>query len=285
MTMTREISLPMLRSVYPDLTRSEKKIADYILDHLDTIQKHTIAELAKQTGNSEVTISRFCKKLGFTGLQSLKIALAAEESARKNENMYRDIHSHDSYPEMAKKIFHNITEGLQDTLRLLDFDAVGKAVDTLLQARCVYVYGVGNSATLCQDFETRFLRFGMNVKMFSDPHMQLTTAALLQKEDVVVAISHSGATHEIINAVRLAKQSGATIITITSRSHSPLARESDIVLVGMGREVHYRSEATSSRFVHMAIIDILYTGVATKMPDEYKANIEKMREVIRGQKQ
>lgn len=281
----KDISLPILRSAYPDLTRSEKKIADYIFTHLDTIQSHTIAELAKQTGNSEITISRFCKKLGFTGLQSLKVAIAAENSARRDESLYRDIHSLDSYPEMAKKIFHNIMEGLQDTLHLLDFRAVSKAVDALLQANDIFVYGVGNSATICQDFETRFLRFGMRVQMFSDVHMQLTTAALLTKKDVVVAISHSGATHEILDAVRLAKKSHATIIAITSRAHSPLAREADIVLVGMGREVHYRSEATASRFVHMAITDILYTGVATKMPNDYLQNIEKMRKVIREQKQ
>ena len=114
--------------------------------------------------------------------------------------------------------------------------------------------------------------------------MQLTTAALLNEKDVVVAISHSGATHDIVDAVQLAKQNGATIIAITSRAQSPLARIADIVLVGMGREVHYRSEATASRFVHMAIIDLLYTGVATKVPEAYHRNIEKMRPVIRERK-
>lgn len=280
----KNISLPILRSAYSDLTKSEKKIADYIMQHVEDITNYTIAELAKCTGSSEITISRFCKKLGFTGLQSLKLAFAADPSLHQDNERYTDIHPMDSYQDMAVKLFQNIEDGLQDTLKLLDFQEVGRAVDCLIGARSICVYGVGNSATLCQDFETRFIRFGMMIHLFSDVHMQLTTAALLNEKDVVVAISHSGATHDIVDAVQLAKQNGATIIAITSRAQSPLARIADIVLVGMGREVHYRSEATASRFVHMAIIDLLYTGVATKVPEAYHRNIEKMRQVIRERK-
>lgn len=280
----KNMSLPILRSAYPDLTKSEKKIADFIMAHVEDITNYTIAELAKNTDSSDITISRFCKKLGFTGLQGLKLALAAEPALHHENDRYTDIHLMDSYQEMAVKLFQNIEEGLQDTLKLLDFQEVSRAVDCLLGARIIYVYGVGNSATLCQDFETRFIRFGMMIHMFSDVHMQLTTAALLTEQDVVVAISHSGATHDIVDAVQIAKQNGAKIIAITSRAQSPLARIADIVLVGMGREVHYRSEATASRFVHMAIIDLLYTGVATKVPDTYHHNIEKMRQVIQERK-
>ena len=75
----KEQVLPILRSTYEDLTKSEKKIADYISEHRHEIMGQTVAELAQGSGSSEITISRFCKKLGFSGLQSLKIALAAQE--------------------------------------------------------------------------------------------------------------------------------------------------------------------------------------------------------------
>lgn len=270
--------LPIFRSAYNGLTKSERRIADYIMDNADKIMAETISELAAHTESSEITVSRFCKKLGFTGLQSLKIALAAELSAEETGG--EDISPCDSYESIAGKIFQNITDGLQDTLKLLDFQAVDEAVSLLLGARRIAVYGFGNSATVCRDIETRFLRFGMVVQAYSDAHQQVTSASLLEAQDAVIAVSHTGATLELLDTVRIAKERGAKVIAITSYAHSNLARLADIVLNGMGREVHYRSEAVASRLVHMAIADVLYTGIAMKMPDKYKENLSRMRAVI-----
>lgn len=271
--------LPILRSAYDDLTKSEKRIADYISEHRDEIMGQTVAEIAQHTGSAEITISRFCKKLGFGGLQSLKIALASELSSPA-ETPYGDIGKEDGEAAVAGKIFRNITDGLQDTLKILDFTLIARAVELLQGARRVAIYGFGNSATVCKDMETRFLRFGMAVQAFSDAHMQVTSAALLDEHDVVMAVSHSGATKDILESVQIAKARGAKVIAITSYAQSELARRADIALIGMGREVNYRSEAAASRLVHMAIGDILYTCLAMKMPEQYQANLQKMREVI-----
>ena len=275
----KEQVLPILRSTYEDLTKSEKKIADYISEHRHEIMGQTVAELAQGSGSSEITISRFCKKLGFSGLQSLKIALAAELSGA-GEGPCSDIGKDDDEAAVAGKIFRNITEGLQDTLKILDFSLIAAAVELLQGARRVAIYGFGNSATVCQDLATRFLRFGMAVQAFSDAHMQVTSAALLEETDVVIAISHTGATKDILESVNIAQEGGAKVIAITSYAQSELARRADIALIGMGREVNYSSEAAASRLVHMAIGDILYTCLAKKMPEKYQANLQKMREVI-----
>ncbi|MBQ7497909.1 MAG: MurR/RpiR family transcriptional regulator [Selenomonas sp.] len=275
----KEQVLPILRSAYDDLTKSEKRIADYISEHRDEIMGQTVAEIAQHTGSAEITISRFCKKLGFGGLQSLKIALASELSSPA-ETPYGDIGKEDGEAAVAGKIFRNITDGLQDTLKILDFTLIARAVELLQGARRVAIYGFGNSATVCKDMETRFLRFGMAVQAFSDAHMQVTSAALLDEHDVVMAVSHSGATKDILESVQIAKARGAKVIAITSYAQSELARRADIALIGMGREVNYRSEAAASRLVHMAIGDILYTCLAMKMPEQYQANLQKMREVI-----
>lgn len=275
----KDMILPILRSVYDDLTKSEKKIAQYISVHAPDIMGQTVAELARNTDSSEITISRFCKKLGFSGLQGLKIALAAELSAA-GEDGFQDIHRGDTEGEIAGKIFRNITDGLQDTLKILDFNLIKRAVQILAGARLVAIYGFGNSATVCRDLSTRFLRFGIAVQAFDDAHLQVTSAALLSPADVVVAVSHSGATKDILSSVAIAKNNGAKVIAITSYAQSELARSADIALVGMGREVRYRSEAAASRLVHMAIGDILYTCLALSMPEQYGENLQKMRKVI-----
>lgn len=271
--------LPILRSVYQDLTKSEQRIASYIMENVARIMEQTIPELAGNTKSSEITISRFCKKLGFSGLQALKIALAAELS-NAGEMEFREIGDKDTEEQVAAKVFQNIMDGLQDTLKILDFQQVAKAVQVLQKARRVAVYGYGNSATVCQDIETRFMRFGMVIQAYADMSQQLTSASLLTKEDVVIAVSHTGATIKLLEAVRVAKRAGAAVIVITSYAQSNLAKLGDVVLTGMGREVHYSSESVASRLIHMAITDVLYTAMARSNPESYHDNIAKMRSVI-----
>ena len=271
--------LPILRSVYQDLTKSEQRIASYIMENAARIMEQTIPELAGNTKSSEITISRFCKKLGFSGLQALKIALAAELS-NAGEMELREIGDKDTDEQVAAKVFQNIMDGLQDTLKILDFQQVAKAVQVLQGARRIAVYGYGNSATVCQDIETRFMRFGMVIQAYADMSQQLTSASLLTKEDVVIAVSHTGATIKLLEAVRVAKRAGASVIVITSYAQSNLAKLGDVVLTGMGREVHYSSESVASRLIHMAITDVLYTAMARSNPESYHDNIAKMRSVI-----
>jgi len=271
--------LPILRSVYQDLTKSEQRIASYIMENAARIMEQTIPELAGNTKSSEITISRFCKKLGFSGLQALKIALAAELS-NAGEMEFREIGDKDTDEQVAAKVFQNIMDGLQDTLKILDFQQVAKAVQVLQGARRIAVYGYGNSATVCQDIETRFMRFGMVIQAYADMSQQLTSASLLTKEDVVIAVSHTGATIKLLEAVRVAKRAGASVIVITSYAQSNLAKLGDVVLTGMGREVHYSSESVASRLIHMAITDVLYTAMARSNPESYHDNIAKMRSVI-----
>lgn len=268
---------PMLRSAYGGMTKAEKRIADYIFTHPDDLVGITIAELAQKSQSSEITVSRFCKKLGFSGLQSLKIALAG---ARKDAGNYLDIQPGDGYETVTAKVFQSLIDGLADTRRLLDPAACEAAVEALAGARRIAVYGFGNSATVCRDIETRLLRFGLVVQAYSDSHQQVTSASLLTKDDVVLAVSHTGATRDLLASVAIAKKNGATILALTSHAASELARAADIALVGMGREVRYCSEAAASRLIHMAIVDVLYTGLAMKMPERYQDNLEKMRAAI-----
>lgn len=277
--MEKKIKLPILRSSYVNLTKSEKKIADYILIDTKKFIEQTVSEIADTTDSSEITVSRFCKKLGYSGLQSLKIAVAGEMYSNE-ETVYKDINIDDSCEIVAGKVFKNIIDGLHDTLKLLNFDDVKNAVDILNKAKRIVAYGLGNSAMICKDIETRFLRFNIPVQAYADSHQQFTSASLLTIDDVVIAVSHTGASLDILESVKIAKENKAKVIAITSYANSPLAKLADVTLTGMGREVHYRSEAVASRIVHIAIVDLLYTGLAMKNHDAYIGNMNKMRKVI-----
>ena len=140
---------PVLRSAYGGLTKSERRIADYIVDHPGEVMEETVADLAVHAQSSEITISRFCKKLGCSGLKELKLMLAADLSAAPQKD-FHDIQAGDTGRQVASKVFANIAEGLQDTLSLLDYDAVDEAARPILKARRIYVFGFGNWRTLCR---------------------------------------------------------------------------------------------------------------------------------------
>lgn len=278
--MEKNISIvTLMRSSYNNMTKSEKRIIDYILANEKSVMSQTISDLAANTNSSEITISRFCKKLGFNGLQSLKIALAGEVFS-KDELISQEINPNDSYKVVAEKLFSSIADGLQDTLKLLDFAQIQKAVDLISDARQLCVYGFGNSYTVCKDIETRFMRFGIPVKAYCDLHMQVTASSLLTNKDVIIAVSHTGSNIDLLQSVELAHKNNIPIIAITSYMHSPLCKLADVVLHGMGREVAYKSEAVASRLIHMAIADVLYMGVYQKNIDKGFANIKKMRSAI-----
>lgn len=271
--------LPLLRSNFEDLTRAEQKIANYILENAANVMHMTIAELAENTTSAEATIFRFCHKLGFAGFQGLKLALAGDLYSPM-ESFSRDIDPADSPQVITQKIFHNISEALQDTLKIMNYAELEKAITALARARKLDAYGFGGSGVIAADVYHRFMRFGLQVNAFSDPHLQAASAALLTKDDVVIAISHTGASIEMLAALEIAKNNKATIIAITSYEKSPITKYADICLIGIAKEIRYRSEATASRFMHLAILDVLYTGLMLRKMDNYIDNMAKIRQAI-----
>lgn len=271
--------ISFLLPYYNHFTKTEKRIAQYISNSPDEVVRQTISEIAEKTEASEITVSRFCNKAGFSGLQDLKISLASEIFT-PIESVIQDIEQQDSCEEIAMKLFNNIADGLQDTLKIINYEAVQQAVDAIDTAHKIDIYAFGISGVVAHDIENHLLRFAKPVRAFFDVQMQATSAVMLTKEDVVIAVSHTGSNLDLMKSVELAKNSGATVIAITSYLNSPLSKISDIVLNGMGREVNYRSESTASRLVHLAICDLLYTKLIIKNLDQYTQNVTKMRREI-----
>ncbi|HWR42924.1 MurR/RpiR family transcriptional regulator [Sporomusa sp.] len=271
--------LARIRSILNELTKAEQKAANYILSNSTEVIHMTITELAEAAHSAEATIFRLCKKLGYSGYQDLKIALAGDIYTPL-ESVHKEVDPNDTPTVIAGKIFNGITEGLQDTLQIMNGPALEQAISTIAAAQRIDAYGSGGSAIIAADIEHRFMRFGIPVRAYADPHMQMTSAALLKPSDVVIAISHSGANRDILDAVQMAKASQATVISITSYMRSPLSKVADIALYGMAREVNYRSEAMASRLIHLALVDVLYVGALLKQQDTFIANMQKVRQAI-----
>jgi len=271
--------LPRIRSVAEALTKAERKVAEYILDNSSEVIHLSITELAEAAGSAEATIFRLCQKIGFKGYQRFKIALAGDLYTPA-ESVYKEVDPGDSLDIVTKKVFQSINEGLQDTLKIINESALEQAVTLISKARRIYAYGSGGSAVIANDIEHRFMRFGIPVRAYADAHMQISSAALLAPEDVVIAVSHTGSNRDLLDSVHMANDSGAKIIAITSHMKSPLSKIVHVSLIGTAKETEYRSEAMASRLVHLAIVDVLYVGVMLRQQDRIIDNMQKIRQAI-----
>ena len=275
----KALELPLFSTASQILTPSDFRIANFIAENLEDFMEMTISDLSRSIQVSEITISRFCKKLDLPGLQALKINLSKELNA-SNPFISADLNIQDSCKEITEKIFANIQEGLKNTLSLLDFAALENAALLLANTPRILLFGFGNSATVCNDIATRFVRLEKSCEVSCDPHQQVTLASICKENTTVVAVSYSGASTELVNSLKIAQRQNLKIILITSHKNSPAAKLADVVLIGIGPEVKHNSESSVSRLIHLAIGDVLYTRISFLQNHRFEENMQKMREAI-----
>lgn len=244
-----------IKMLYNEMGKAEKQIADWIMENPGKIISLSIVELAEQCKCSEATIVRFSKRLGLSGYQELKISLASEGGG---SHISTSISGNDTAFEIYEKVCNDIYMSLEKTKKSLNADAISKAAEKICNAKKIVIFGLGNSASVATDASHKFLRAGLNAVAYSDNHMQVIAASHLTSEDVAIAISHSGSSKDIVEALKLAKEHGATTIAITNSGKSPILKQTDIVLSTTADETQYNILALNSRIVQLAIIDSLY---------------------------
>ena len=197
------------------LTRSGHAVADYLLQHADEAQYLSISSLARECNVAEATVFRFCRALGFDGYHEMRIALA-QANATGTPSSQRDA---------------RFLTAINGTQNALSTEAVDEAVHLMQEARQVFCLGQGGSMLLANDICARFASLSTKFRTAGDSHLQLLTASLMNEADVVLFISYSGATRDMMETLRTAKAAGAKIILLTHYEDSPGALLADVVLL------------------------------------------------------
>ena len=262
-----------VRRAMPNLRPAEQRVATAVLADPAGVSESSITTLAHQCETSETTVLRFCRAIGMTGYPDLRIALARAaqwEENDKNSGMPTtgQISATDSLADVVAKLTHADARAIEDTAAGLDLAVLEHAVDAVARAARIDVYGTGASALVANDLHQKLHRIGRVSFVWSDPHLALTSAAVLSPGDVAVGISHTGTTIDTIDALATARKRGATTVGITNFDRSPLAGEADHLLVTAARETTFRSGAMSSRIAQLALVDCLFAGVAQRTYDE-----------------
>lgn len=253
-----------IKIMYDKMGKAEKRIADWIMENPGAIIPLSIIDLAEKCGCGEATIVRFARRLGFSGYQDLKISLAQETGTT---SVSTTVTAEDSAADIYDKVCNDIYCALEMTKRAVDDDALQAACERISAARRIVIFGLGNSASIAKDAEHKFLRAGCDAAAYSDNHMQVIAASHLTDKDVVIAISHSGSSKDIIDALKIAKGAGATTICITNEGKSPILSHSDIILHTASDETKYNILALNSRIAQLSLINVIYYYIVYNRPE------------------
>lgn len=271
-----------IRDMKDSLTPVEKMLAEYILENLEEIPHLSIKSLAQLTKTSDASVLRFCKTMGYTGYRSFIVSISASIGSMDEEqkHQYTDIQPGDDLTTIISNTSRNNIKSIEDTMSVINKDAIDRAVKVLRQCKRIVFFGIGASGLVGIDAEQKFTRINKVCHTYTDGHSQLTAATLLDKNDVAIFISNSGDTVDILDSLEIAKKTGACIIAITKYNKSELAEKANIVLSISTPELTIRSGAMGSRIAMLTVIDILFAGVASAEYRNVKKYLTKTHNII-----
>jgi RpiR family carbohydrate utilization transcriptional regulator len=252
--------LSNIRRKLPELSGEEKQLADYIMLNFMAVPKLSLVQLAESAQVSPSTVVQFCDDIGCEGFHALHTALAGVDSVAASV-FFERVDAFD-LAHTVKSVFDNVAETLTQTLESLDMESMQKAVDAILAAEHVLILGLGTSGSIAQEFAYRLEWIGVHCNQYVDPHRQLMATMLLGERDLAIAVSHSGRTKSIVNALRIARERGARTMCITDFPHSPITTQADICLCAVHAENSLGVEMVATRAAHLALIDAITMSVA-----------------------
>jgi len=258
------------------MAKGAQRIADYILAQPGEIVGMSVTELSDATEVSEGSIINFCRAIGLSGFQQMKLSLA-QELVQPVQFIHEDLAREDDVDTIRRKIFHSGIQALRDTMSVLEPEAVTSAMEILRAAKRIEIYGIGSSAPIAEDAHYRMLRIGLDARVVVDSHIQAISASRCTPDVAVLTISHSGATHETVVATRLAREAGARTVVITNFARSPIQSFADVVLFTMARETKFRTEAMASRIAQLCVVDALIAALAIA---DYERSTEALRQTF-----
>lgn len=265
------------------LRKSEQKVADFVLAKPSEVIHMRIVDLASEANVSEPTVVRFCRALNYDGFQDFKLTLAQGLASNASFEKF-SMDTKDTVIEFKQKIFDSMIGNLINIREQLDPQLLEEAIDALAKANRVEFYGFGASAPVCADAQHKFYRLMVSAAAYSDPHMQTISAVTLGLGDVVVAISQTGRTKDLLHTVKLVRETGATVITLCPGT-TPLAELATIPIHIDVEEDKDLSTLMSSRVVHLVVIDILAVGVAMKLGPALFDHLKTIKRSLRSLRQ
>ena len=261
--------LVQIKEAQNSYTSTEKIIAEYILEHTHEILNDSAQQLGEKSHTSAAAVIRFSKKLGYKGFSDLKISLA-RSSQNEEEDIDTVLEETDDLTTLIHKACQLNISTVQKTYQMINEVQLQKAIEYMINAKTIYLFGVGSSAIVAYDFSQKLLRIGKKAIYNTDIHVQMTFVESMTKDDVAIFISYSGMTTGLTGMVKKLKNDSIPCISITQNSKNIVAKNATVNLFVPLEEKEMRIGAISSRTASLVVTDLLYYGV-------YKYDLENNR--------
>ena len=258
------------------LTETEKKLASHVLEHYDEILNQSVSELARRANVSDASVVRFCRSIGYRGFTDLKINMAKDLVPRER-SLNPVLEEGDDPATIIRKVFASEISVLDRTLQQMDPGVIMEIAERIYAAKKLVVFGTGGSSIVARDIQHKFLKIGITALVFDDVDLQLMNSALLDKDDVAIAVSFSGSNVNTVNCLKNAKKAGAYCVGVVSQRKSPLSRLADRTVYAAYDETIFQSESVSTRIAQLAILDAIVSCTAFCNYNRFSAAIEKTR--------
>jgi RpiR family transcriptional regulator, carbohydrate utilization regulator len=270
--------LDQIRDQLPTLAPAEAKVAQLALKHPSAFIQTAVMDIAAQAGVSQPTVVRFCRSMGATGLTDFKLRLAAALQI-KSAGPHPSVNPDDSMQDLSVKVLDAGVQAIRAVGATLDLRIVEQVLRALKQARRVDFVGIGQSALVAQDAKQKFFRFGLHCEAYSDPALQVMSAAQLQAKDLLVLISASGRSPELFDAIKVARNAGAKVLSIGAPD-SPIDALADWALNARlvdDPDVHL---PMLGRLQHLMIIDVLAVAFSQRLGSVARSHQRMLKGVL-----
>ena len=272
--------LSIIKDSYAELRPAERRVADVVLADVTFSVDASNAEIARKADVSEPTVTRFCRAIGCDGVRDFKLKLAQSVVVGR---LYlapgEPLPTGDRSP-LWSVVFGEARNALAAVERSIDPADVLRAAALIAGAHQVLVFGLGGSSTaLAEETQNRLFRYGVMAVAHADPYMLKMTAATLKPNDVIIAISGTGRTREVVEVVELAKHYRAKAICLTAPD-SDLARLGDVKLTVSVPEYPDPLKPAASRYAFLAIIDLVATAVGYKLDGAARETLRRIKYTV-----
>lgn len=244
---------------YPKLTKSEKKIADYILNTPHKIINMSVQDLSDEINTSTASIVRFSKKMTEKGFQELKIAISRYLPEETLNNNHLELMDNESVDVLKSKMLSRVTNTMNFVSDHIENENIDMICAKMQSARTIFLFGYGASLVIVTDLFQKLSRIGLNVRLLQETHLFMSTLATHDERDCIIFVTNQGSHSELQSMAKVATDYQIPIITISSSNDNPIAKISDYTLIyGQTDENELRMAATTSLFAQLFTVDILY---------------------------
>ena len=266
--------LDRIHASYYQLSAAERKAADYVIGHHDQVQFMSITQLADECGVAEATVSRFCRSLKLKGFNAFKIELAKHSVSGGAARLQPQ--SPDTLGGRTQEVGRLAVEAVNNTIEMVDAKQFLRAVELFEKAPHVMCIGSGGSMIMASAFANLFSMADPKFYAVSDSHTQISSAATMGREDIIVLFSYSGATTSGIQVLELARSRGIATVLITRYPKSPAAKLADVVLRCGSNEGPFQSGSVPAKIAQLVVMDLLFQEYCHRNPGDCQENIQRI---------